>query len=104
MFTQRWQQFWTSLRGSEKELWCRGLSEGEKDAMRIYRNKDGTWSAMPNWMGKDKPYATNYKTYDVMPVELQEKIGVLLLQDAGSEWLDGIGRRVDDDVFWLEDG
>ena len=34
----------------------RGMS-----CMRVYRNKDGTWAAMPNWMGKDKPYATNYK-------------------------------------------
>lgn len=72
--------------------------------MRVYRNKDGTWSAMPTWMGKDKPYATNYADYTTIPLDIQGKIGVLLMTDIGGEWLDGIGRRVDDDVFWLEDG
>lgn len=77
---------------------------GGGDDLRVYRNKDGTWSAMPNWMGKDKPYATNYADYDTIPLDIQSKIGVLLMTDASSEWLNGVGRRVDDDVFWLEDG
>ena len=100
--------FWISLHGE----WggypdaCLQLHELERgmSCMRVYRNKDGTWSAMPNWMGKDKPYATNYADYDKIPLDIQSKIGVLLMTDASSEWLNGVGRRVDDDVFWLEDG
>lgn len=101
-------QFWKNLLGewdgySQVEI---SLSDVERgmSCMRVYRNKDGTWSAMPNWMGKDKPYATNYADYDKIPLDIQSKIGVLLMTDASSEWLNGVGRRVDDDVFWLEDG
>ena len=111
MSDPKWLQFWKSLLGEHEfyqghefaNISIVDLKRGVY-ALRVYRNKDGTWSAMPNWMGKDKPYATNYTTFQDAPVGIQEKLGVLLLQDAGSDWLDGIGRRVDDDVFWLEDG
>ena len=112
MSEPKWLQFWESLRGEHEcyvsvefqiETHRLDLERG-MSCMRVYRNKDGTWSAMPNWMGKDKPYATNYATYNDIPLDIQSKIGVLLLTDVSSEWLDGIGRRIDDDVFWLEDG
>lgn len=112
MLKQRWMQFWTSLHGEhpiyETREFSNSVNVGDlkrgMSCMRVYRNKDGTWSAMPNWMGKDKPYATNYADYDNIPLDIQSKIGVLLMTDASSEWLSGVGRRVDDDVFWLEDG
>lgn len=112
MLKQRWQQFWTSLRGEhpiyETKAFNDHVTVGDlkrgMSCMRVYKNKDGTWSAMPNWMGKDKPYATNYDEFASIPAHMQEKLGVLLLQESGSEWLTGIGRRVDNDVFWLEDG
>ena len=112
MSEPKWLQFLISLRG-EHECYRRidvslidqlGTLEKGVHCLRVYRNKDGTWSAMPNWMGKDKPYATNYKNYHAIPLDIQTKIGVLLMTDAGADWLDGVGRRVDDDVFWLEDG
>ena len=107
MLGQKWQQFWTSLRGEHPIYKTKAFNDHVKRGMlcmRCYRNQDGTWSAMPNWMGKDKPYATNYATYNTIPLDIQSKIGVLLMTEPGGEWLDGIGRRVDEDVFWLEDG
>ena len=108
MSAQKLALFWKNLLGEVRLEALRDISiktlERGMLCMRVYRNKDGTWSAMPNWMGKDKPYATNYANYDKIPLDIQSKIGVLLMTDASSEWLNGVGRRVDDDVFWLEDG
>ena len=112
MSVPKWLQFWTSLHGEHEYYETHSFHsrssiaflERGMSCMRVYRNKDGTWSAMPNWMGKDKPYATNYATYNTIPLDIQSKIGVLLMTEPGGEWLDGVGRRVDDDVFWLEDG
>ena len=108
MSAQKLMLFWKNLLGEVRLEALRDISiktlERGMLCMRVYRNKDGTWSAMPNWMGKDKPYATNYADYDTIPLDIQSKIGVLLMTDASSEWLNGVGRRVDDDVFWLEDG
>lgn len=108
MSAQKLMLFWKNLLGEVRLEALRDISiktlERGMLCMRVYRNKDGTWSAMPNWMGKDKPYATNYADYNAIPLDIQSKIGVLLMTDASSEWLNGVGRRVDDDVFWLEDG
>lgn len=112
-----WGAFWMAIRGEHSiyesvtfysntavtEL-KRGMS-----CMRIYRNTDGTWSLMPNWFNNaeqnhKRALATNYETFSDMPVAIQEKLGVLMMKDAGSEWLAGVGKRVDDGVFWLEDG
>jgi hypothetical protein len=120
MSSPRWMRFWRSLLG-EHEFYktkefadttaIEDLQEG-CDAMRVYRNTDGTWSLMPNWFKSDKEsvpvhkrsMATTYENFEAIPVHIQEKLGVLMLQDPGTDWLTGIGKRVDDGVFWLEDG
>lgn len=77
--------------------------------MRVYRNTDGTWSLMPNWFNSaeqnhKRALSTSYETFDSIPEHIQEKLSVLLLKDIGSDWVVGIGKRVDSGVFWLEDG
>lgn len=91
------------IRTHTKEI-ERGMS-----CMRVYRNTDGTWSLMPNWFktaeqNHKRSMSTTYNTFDAIPESIQEKLSVLLLQEPGSEWLTNIGKRVDDGVFWLEDG
>lgn len=113
----KWMQFWVSLRG-EHEVYDgvrfyqntdhndieRGMS-----CMRVYRNNDGTWALMPNWFNTaeqnhKRGTAITYETFENIPEAIQTKLSVLLLTDSGGEWLTGIGKRIDDGVFWLEDG
>lgn len=117
MSSRKWTLFLGSLRGEHevyKTKWftdtnsLEDLKEG-CDAMRVYRNTDGTWSLMPNWFNNaeqnhKRSAATSYETFESMPVPIQEKLGVLMLKESGSDWLAGVGKRVDDGVFWLEDG
>lgn len=115
----KWQQFLISLRG-EHHIYRTGeftdkmtvddMKEG-MSCMRVYRNTDGTWSLMPNWFkGSDdiqihqRSIATNYESFNDIPEDIQSKISVLLLKEPGGDWLTGVGKRVDDGVFWLEDG
>ena len=82
----------------------RGMS-----CMRVYRNNDGTWSLMPNWFNTaeqnhKRSAAITYETFEDIPEAIQTKLGVLLLSESGSEWLTGVGKRIDNNVFWLEDG
>lgn len=120
MSNSRWQRFWISLLG-EHEFYktkefadstaIEDLKEG-CNAMRVYRNNDGTWSLMPNWFRSDKDavpvhkrsMATTYEAFNDIPEHIQSKLAVLLLKDPGTDWLTGVGKRVDDGVFWLEDG
>lgn len=115
----KWQQFLISLRGEHPiyrtveftdRMTVEDMQEG-MSCMRVYRNTDGTWSLMPNWFksGDDiqihkRSMSTTYDTFDAIPVPIQEKLSVLLLHEAGGDWLTGVGKRVDDGVFWLEDG
>ena len=111
MSSQKLMQFWVSLRGDEKRatnLTTQDLERG-MSCMRVYRNNDGTWSLMPNWFNTaeqnhKRSASTIYETFDSMPENIQEKLSVLLLHESGGDWLTGIGKRVDDGVFWLEDG
>lgn len=117
MSDRKWQQFWISLRG-EHEFYVTKTFNGEiqitdlergAHALRVYRNTDGTWSLMPNWFkiaeqNHKRSMSTTYNTFDAIPESIQEKLSVLLLKESGSEWLTGVGKRVDDGVFWLEDG
>ena len=116
MSGQKLRQFLASLHGEHKiydiawmevTSWS-DLKRGTK-CMRVYRNTDGTWSLMPNWFKTTeqthkRASTTNYETFDDMPVPIQEKLSVLMLKDPGSEWLSGVGKRIDNGVFWLEDG
>ena len=77
--------------------------------MRVYRNTDGTWALMPNWFktaeqNHKRGVSTIYETFNDIPEDIQTKLAVLMLNDPGTDWLTGIGKRVDDGVFWLEDG
>ena len=105
--------FWRSLHGewggyAVKIVRAHDIERG-MSCMRVYRNIDGTWSLMPNWLNSAEKnhrqsMSTTYNTFEAIPESIQEKLGVLLLHEAGGEWLTGIGKRVDDGVFWLEDG
>lgn len=106
-------RFWTSLLGEWRGYDVVPISvfeiERGMSCMRVYRNTDGTWSLMPNWFktaeqNHKRSMSTTYSTFDAIPIEIQEKLGVLLLHEPGGEWLTGVGKRVDDGVFWLEDG
>lgn len=117
MSSPRLMQFWASLLG-EYEGYKRGgvaLSISYTDiergmsCMRVYRNTDGTWSLMPNWFNNaeqnhKRSAATTYDTFNAIPEHIQTKLGVLRLSESGGDWLTGVGKRVDDGVFWLEDG
>ena len=114
----KWQQFLINLRGEHPiyktgEFTDRMTVEDMKEGMscmRVYRNTDGTWSLMPNWFKSEEKevhrrvIATNYESFNDIPEHIQEKLSVLLLKDIGSDWVVGIGKRVDNGVFWLEDG
>jgi len=117
MSSLKLMQFWESLRGEhECYRWGRGVQltvvpdiERGMSCMRVYRNNDGTWSLMPNWFNTaeqnhKRGISTTYETFDAIPEHIQEKLSVLLLSEPGGDWLTGIGKRVDDGVFWLEDG
>lgn len=117
MSVPKWQQFWTSLLGEYEFYVTETFSdttpitdlERGAHALRVYRNTDGTWSLMPNWLNSAEKnhrqsMSTTYNTFEAIPVDIQEKLGVLMLKEPGGEWLTGIGKRVDDGVFWLEDG
>ena len=116
MSDHRWERFWKSLLGEHEFYKTKQFSDsitvGEMkegcDAMRIYRNTDGTWSLMPNWFktaeqNHKRGVTTNYETFNDIPEGIQSKLAILLLQDPGSAWLAGVGKRVDTGVFWLED-
>ena len=118
MSEPKWLQFWESLLG-EHECYTsaefhlgthRTDLERGMSCMRVYRNTDGTWSLMPNWFKSEekevyrRAIATTYETFNNIPEDIQTKLAVLMLKDPGTEWLTGIGKRVDDGVFWLEDG
>ena len=111
MSSQKLMQFWESLHGREKHAEGCTIEDLERgmSCMRIYRNNDGTWALMPNWFNGQvdthkRPAAITYETFENIPVDIQEKLAVLLLKEPGGEWLTGIGKRIDDGVFWLEDG
>ena len=111
---QKLMRFWRSLLGEWEGYRIATMSFDEVErgmlCMRVYRNTDGTWSLMPNWFKSEekevhkRAIATTYESFDTIPEHIQEKLGVLMLKDSGSEWLTGVGKRVDDGVFWLEDG
>ena len=115
MSAQKLMRFWRSLLGEWRGYDRVTLSffeiERGMSCMRVYRNTDGTWSLMPNWFkGSDdiqihqRSIATNYESFNDIPEDIQSKISVLLLKEPGGDWLTGVGKRVDDGVFWLEDG
>lgn len=90
---------------------CLQLHELERgmSCMRVYRNNDGTWALMPNWFktaeqNHKRGVSTIYETFDDIPDNIQSKLAVLLLKEPGGDWLSGVGKRVDNGVFWLEDG
>ena len=117
MSSQKWMQFWESLHGEHPVYTTEAFLidvqipdiERGMSCMRVYRNTDGTWSLMPNWFNNaeqnhKRSAATTYETVDAIPDAIQNKLGVLLLSESGGDWLTGVGKRVDDGVFWLEDG
>lgn len=105
--------FWRSLRGewggyAVKIVRAHDLERG-MSCMRVYRNTDDTWSLMPNWFktaeqNHKRAMSTTYESFENIPVDIQEKLGVLMLKEPGGEWLTGVGKRIDNGVFWLEDG
>ena len=113
MSAQKLALFWKNLHGEMRHDALKDISietlERGMSCMRVYRNTDGTWSLMPNWFktaeqNHKRSMSTTYDTFDAIPVPIQEKLSVLLLHEAGGDWLTGVGKRVDDGVFWLEDG
>ena len=117
MSNPKWQQFWRSLLGEHEfyktkdftdRMAVEDMQEG-MTCMRVYKNNDGTWSLMPNWFktaeqNHKRSMSTTYETFNDIPEHIQSKLAVLLLKDPGTDWLAGVGKRVDDGVFWLEDG
>lgn len=102
-----WDVLKYELKGRTYNIQIHELRKGEH-CLRVYRNTDGTWSLMPNWFktaeqNHKRAMSTNYETFDDIPVDIQEKLSVLLLHEAGGDWLSGIGKRVDTGVFWLEE-
>lgn len=105
--------FWKSLLGeweghAQIEMSLHDLERGVS-CMRVYRNNDGTWALMPNWFktaeqNHKRGVSTIYETFDDIPDNIQSKLAVLLLKEPGGDWLSGVGKRVDNGVFWLEDG
>lgn len=107
--------FWKSLLGehecyrNKSERVAYNDVERGVSCLRVYRNNDGTWALMPNWFNTaeqnhKRGTAITYETFENIPEAIQTKLSVLLLTDSGGEWLTGIGKRIDDGVFWLEDG
>jgi len=116
MSDARWQRFWKSLLGEHEFYKTKQFSDSITvaemkegcNAMRIYRNTDGTWSLMPNWFktaeqNHKRGATTTYTDFNKIPEHIQEKLGVLLLHEPGGDWLAGVGKRIDTGVFWLED-
>lgn len=80
-------------------------STSDLQMLRVYRERDlvagatDRWVAIPTRGGRVHP-PHEYATVDDMPEPLRTNLALLLVADNGAS-LPDIGRRIDNDVFWV---
>lgn len=69
--------------------------------MRAYENFDGSWAiAEPD--PERITGAKEYATLEAIPEPIRSKIAYLKSFDEPTEWIDGFGKKIASDVFWLD--
>ncbi|MRH77622.1 hypothetical protein GH984_02775 [Spiribacter sp. C176] len=71
--------------------------------LRVFREPDGTWSSDRYGMGVTPRWRDGPKRADSIEEfedEVADRLAILLLVDPGVS-LDNVGRRINNDIFWL---